>query len=159
MEETGSSPAPLGWWRARELLASAGVGRLVFTEQGLPAVRTVPFTVEGTVIRIELPPGAGLARTMRHAIGAVVAVHADRLDDPGGGWEVTAVGTVRTGDTGDRIGPAGAHRDAPHGRSGDGSLLIDVRHLSGRRVPRRPEPPGQPRRHPSRDSPEEASFT
>lgn len=121
----------LSWRQAMDRLASARVGRLVFTERGLPAVRVVRYRVRGGTVRLDLEDGAGLTAALREAppYDGVVALHADGLGEPpDGGWEVTAVGVVRTVETG-----------------GGAAVLIDVRHVTGHRITFRPPgPPGPP---------------
>jgi nitroimidazol reductase NimA-like FMN-containing flavoprotein (pyridoxamine 5'-phosphate oxidase superfamily) len=72
------------------LLRTVGVGRLVFTEDGLPAVQPVNFRthLEHVVIRV-----AGGAKLDAATGNAVVAFEADELDpDLRSGWSVTVVG-------------------------------------------------------------------
>ncbi|MBP2328130.1 nitroimidazol reductase NimA-like FMN-containing flavoprotein (pyridoxamine 5'-phosphate oxidase superfamily) [Kibdelosporangium banguiense] len=73
-----------------ELLPTVRVGRLVFTENALPAVQPVNFRLYEGQIVIRVAGGAKL----RAASGnAVVAFQADELDpDLRAGWSVTVVG-------------------------------------------------------------------
>ncbi|WP_102143603.1 pyridoxamine 5'-phosphate oxidase family protein [Mycobacterium hubeiense] len=71
-------------------LQTVRVGRLVFTEDGLPAVQPVNFGVwrEDVVIRV-----AGGAKLAAATNNLVVAFQADELDpDLRTGWSVTVVG-------------------------------------------------------------------
>jgi len=72
------------------LLGTVRVGRLVFTEDGLPAVQPVNFRMSGDEPVIRVAGGTKL----RTAVGnAVVAFEADELDpDLRTGWSVTVVG-------------------------------------------------------------------
>lgn len=73
-----------------DLLAGVRVGRLVFTEDGLPAVQPVNFRLwhDDVVIRVAGGPKAAAATTNQ-----VVAFEADELDqDLHTGWSVTVVG-------------------------------------------------------------------
>lgn len=72
------------------LLRTVRVGRLVFTEDALPAVQPVNFRLYRNNIVIRVASGAKL----RAATGnAVVAFQADELDpDLREGWSVTVVG-------------------------------------------------------------------
>jgi hypothetical protein len=83
---------PVPPWECYRLLSSVRLGRAVFTEDALPAVRPVGFTVEDETILISLdrqPWVAALA-------GQVVAVQADSIDTRGHpGWTVTATGVAR----------------------------------------------------------------
>ena len=73
------------------LLRTVPVGRLVFTQGGLPAVRVVGFRVdEDTIVFVPDDDEAGLRAAVR---GDVVAFEVDDLDaDRHVGWSVTAVG-------------------------------------------------------------------
>ena len=73
-----------------DLLETVRVGRLVFTEDALPAVQPVNFRVwrDDVVIRV-----AGGAKLAAAADNLVVAFEADELDpDLRQGWSVTVVG-------------------------------------------------------------------
>lgn len=73
-----------------DLLDTVRVGRLVFTEDALPAVQPVNFRLHrgDVVIRV-----AGGAKLMAATGNAVVAFEADELDpDLRTGWSVTVVG-------------------------------------------------------------------
>lgn len=73
-----------------ELLQTVRVGRLVFTEDALPAVQPVNFRMwrDNVVIRV-----AGGAKLSSAARNFVVAFEADELDpDLRTGWSVTVVG-------------------------------------------------------------------
>jgi hypothetical protein len=73
------------------LLASVPVGRVVYTEHALPAVRPVNFVLRGDeiLIRLDHVPANGLE-------GAVVAFEADELDaETRTGWSVVVVGYAR----------------------------------------------------------------
>lgn len=73
-----------------DLLENVRVGRLVFTEDALPAVQPVNFRLHrgDVVIRV-----AGGAKLTAAAGNAVVAFEADELDpDLRSGWSVTVVG-------------------------------------------------------------------
>jgi nitroimidazol reductase NimA-like FMN-containing flavoprotein (pyridoxamine 5'-phosphate oxidase superfamily) len=73
-----------------ELLHTVRVGRLVFTEDALPAVQPVNFRLHRGQVVIRVAGGAKL----RAATGnTVVAFQADELDlDLRTGWSVTVVG-------------------------------------------------------------------
>lgn len=73
-----------------DLLQQVRVGRLVFTEDGLPAVQPVNFRLWRDDIVIRVAGGAKLAAA---AGNDVVAFEADELDPHGRtGWSVTVVG-------------------------------------------------------------------
>ncbi len=73
-----------------ELLQTVRVGRLVFTEDALPAVQPVNFRLFEDHVVIRVAGGAKLAAAARNF---VVAFQADELDpDLRTGWSVTVVG-------------------------------------------------------------------
>jgi nitroimidazol reductase NimA-like FMN-containing flavoprotein (pyridoxamine 5'-phosphate oxidase superfamily) len=72
------------------LLQSVPLGRLVFTQGGLPAVRLVNFSVDGDTIVFASDDGEKLRAAER---GDVVAFEVDDIDlDRQLGWTVTSVG-------------------------------------------------------------------
>lgn len=77
-----------------DLLQEVRVGRLVFSEDGLPAVQPVNFRLwrDDVVIRV-----AGGAKLSAATDNVVVAFEADELDaDLRTGWSVTVVGHAET---------------------------------------------------------------
>ena len=73
-----------------ELMNTARVGRLVFTEDALPAVQPVNFRIWRGDVVIRVAGGQKLTTADR---GVVVAFQADKLDaDLRKGWTVTVVG-------------------------------------------------------------------
>lgn len=77
----------------RQLLASAHLGRLGFTDGALPAIVPVPFAIAEDSLVIPARPGNWVAAAMR---GSVVAVGVDTYDvDARTGWGVTAIGPSR----------------------------------------------------------------
>lgn len=80
---------------ALELLASVGMGRLVFTHRALPAIRPVNHLVAGESIIVRATPGAAITAAAGRD-GVVVAYEADSIDaDTQLGWSVIVVGTAR----------------------------------------------------------------
>jgi nitroimidazol reductase NimA-like FMN-containing flavoprotein (pyridoxamine 5'-phosphate oxidase superfamily) len=77
----------------RQLLGSAVIGRLAFTEGSLPAVQPVHFTLLGGHVVIPTRPGSKVAAATANA---VVAFEVDAYDpQKRTGWSVTAVGPSR----------------------------------------------------------------
>lgn len=76
-----------------QLLAGAPIGRVVFTDQALPAVQPVSFAVHDETIVFATCDGRRIAEA---SDGAVVAFEVDEFD-PGRrtGWSVTVVGRAR----------------------------------------------------------------
>ncbi|MBO0830297.1 MAG: pyridoxamine 5'-phosphate oxidase family protein [Streptosporangiales bacterium] len=76
------------------LLAEAPIGRVVFTDQALPAVQPVVFAVHGDTVVFRACDSDGVAESVH---GAVVAFEADRFDPvTNTGWSVTVVGRACT---------------------------------------------------------------
>ncbi len=74
------------------LLRSVPLGRLVFTEAGLPAVRLVTFYIDGDTLVFLSTAGDKLRAAQR---GDIVAFEADDVDaDQHRGWTVTAIGRL-----------------------------------------------------------------
>ena len=77
----------------RELLGTAVIGRIGFTEGALPSIQTVHFTLLGGHVYIPTRPGSKVAAATRNA---VVAFQADSFDPATRvGWSVTTVGPSR----------------------------------------------------------------
>jgi nitroimidazol reductase NimA-like FMN-containing flavoprotein (pyridoxamine 5'-phosphate oxidase superfamily) len=80
----------LGRQQCLALLETVQVGRLVFTEDALPAVQPVNFRLSGDDVVIRVAGGAKLTAAAQNF---VVAFEADELDpDLRTGWSVTVVG-------------------------------------------------------------------
>ncbi len=80
----------LSWHECLRLLASAPVGRIVYSDQALPAVQPVDFVVDDETVVVRTDDGSRLARAVERA---VVAFEADEYDPvAGSGWSVTVVG-------------------------------------------------------------------
>ncbi|MFD8013170.1 pyridoxamine 5'-phosphate oxidase family protein [Streptomyces sp. NPDC058955] len=83
---------------ALRLLAGVPLGRIVFTEQALPAIRPVHHVLDGGDVVIRTNEGAALARRAREAgtRGVVVAYEADEIDTGTRlGWSVVVTGYCR----------------------------------------------------------------
>lgn len=75
------------------LMATAPVGRIIYTRRAMPAVELVNFTIDGRDIVIRTAPSGKLLAAIS---GAVVAFEADDFDPATrSGWSVTAVGHAR----------------------------------------------------------------
>jgi len=84
-----------------QLLASVSIGRIVFTQRAMPAIRPVNHFIDGRKIIIRTHDGAAIAsRAMEHSAesegmptGSVVCYEADDLDPVRHtGWSVIATG-------------------------------------------------------------------
>ncbi|TXL89323.1 pyridoxamine 5'-phosphate oxidase family protein [Streptomyces sp. IB2014 016-6] len=83
---------------ALNLLRSVPLGRLVFTQQALPAIRPLNHLLDGEDIIVRLGDGSALASLTapRGSPGAVVAYEADAIDlDLHVGWSVVVTGYAR----------------------------------------------------------------
>jgi hypothetical protein len=86
----------------RELLGTAVIGRLAFTEGALPAIQPVHFTLLGEHVVIPTRPGSKVAAATANA---VVAFEVDDFDPATRvGWSVTAVGPSRLLTRSDEVG-------------------------------------------------------
>lgn len=80
----------LGPGECLRLLRSVPVGRLVFTQGGLPAIRLVNFSIDRDTILFASDDGENLRAAER---GDVVAFEVDEVDlERHLGWTVTSVG-------------------------------------------------------------------
>ncbi|MEF9881230.1 pyridoxamine 5'-phosphate oxidase family protein [Streptomyces sp. P9-A4] len=80
---------------ALRLLSEVSLGRIVFTQRALPAIRPVNHLVDGGDIIIRTHEGAALARHAQQAgpSGVVVAYEADDIDLATRlGWSVVVTG-------------------------------------------------------------------
>ncbi len=133
MYSDGSALKQLARDECLQLMASASVGRIIYTRRALPAVELVNFVIDDGDIIIRTDYGGKLAAAMR---GAVVAFEADSLDlDRRVGWSVTAIGQsqeVTDPDEISRLEHIGLRSWAP----GDREHFIRIRPgiFSGRRL-------------------------
>jgi nitroimidazol reductase NimA-like FMN-containing flavoprotein (pyridoxamine 5'-phosphate oxidase superfamily) len=89
-----------------QLLQSVPLGRLVFTQGGLPAVRLVNFCVDGDTIVFASDDGEKYRAAER---GDVVAFEADDIDvDRHLGWTVTSVGHLSVVPVGEALALEGS---------------------------------------------------
>ncbi|HEY2763503.1 MAG TPA: pyridoxamine 5'-phosphate oxidase family protein [Pseudonocardiaceae bacterium] len=115
------------------LLGTAVVGRIVFTEDALPAIRPVNFLLDGDEIVFRTGTGSTLAAATRHS---VVAFEVDEIDTrTHTGWSVVVVGQAYEIADIDRLVRL-AHPEYtpwPPSRTAH-TIAIPVHHLSGRRL-------------------------
>ncbi|MFC9819561.1 pyridoxamine 5'-phosphate oxidase family protein [Streptomyces erythrochromogenes] len=90
---------------ALRLLATVSLGRIVFTQHALPAVRPVNHLVEGEDIIVRIHGGGALASLTAPAdVSAVVAYEADVIDpDTHLGWSVVVTGYARAVSDADEV--------------------------------------------------------
>ena len=79
-----------------QLLGSVSLGRIVFSQRALPAIRPVNHLVEGGTIIVRSHLGSAIAGHASAEGGAVVCYEADELDPVRHtGWSVIATGIAR----------------------------------------------------------------
>ena len=87
------SPRTLSREQCLALVASVPVGRVVYTDQALPAVMPMNFVLDGDEVVIHTASDSTLAAAVRNA---VVAFQADDFDpDATTGWSITITGHAR----------------------------------------------------------------
>jgi hypothetical protein len=116
-----------------QLLQTVRVGRLVFTEDALPAVQPVNFRVWRDDVVIRVAGGQKLAAAARNL---VVAFQADQLDpDLQYGWSVTVVGRAhRITDANELVYLSGIFLQPWVEGQRDHFILIRTEKVTGRRV-------------------------
>lgn len=119
----------------RRLLRSVSVGRMVFTENALPALRPVTFAaVAGEVV---IPAdGAWWERFD----GEFLAFEADGFDlSARNGWSVVVMGRATHLSFSDSVARFHGRTTVPWSiQPGTGHLVIDIERVTGRRVTLRP---------------------
>lgn len=116
-----------------DLLDRVRVGRLVFTEDALPAVQPVNFRVHREQVVIRVAGGAKLRAAIENT---VVAFEADELDpDLRTGWSVTVVGHAGViTDVDDLVELAGVWLQPWVGPRRDRFVRIQAEKVTGRRL-------------------------
>jgi hypothetical protein len=92
METTGTYPQSMPRDECLRLMATAGVGRIIYTRHALPAVELVSFSLDGgdVVVGAIRDPAASAIRD------SVVAFQADQVSPHDmSGWTVTVIGWAR----------------------------------------------------------------
>jgi hypothetical protein len=117
----------------RKLLATAPLGRLVFTTGGLPAVRLVNFFVDDDTVVFATADGDKYRAAER---GDVVAFEVDDIDhDRHLGWTVTATGHLSVVDPEEASGFARTLPLRPWAPHSDQHLIrLGIESLEGRRL-------------------------
>jgi nitroimidazol reductase NimA-like FMN-containing flavoprotein (pyridoxamine 5'-phosphate oxidase superfamily) len=118
------------------LLRTAPLGRIVFTDQALPAVLPVNFSVWDGSLLIRTGAGGKLAAATR---SAVVAFEVDEIDpDTGKGWSVVVVGRSRVVDHPAELVEAAEKAPRTWVAGRDHLIRIAIGTVSGRRVTEAP---------------------
>ena len=93
MLDDRTTTTPLGTEESLALMSRSGLGRLVLTEGGLPAVHLVAFAFEGRDVVFPVARDSSLVRSLD---GAVVALQADHIDpETRTGWSGLLTGWAR----------------------------------------------------------------
>ncbi|BBY15042.1 pyridoxamine 5'-phosphate oxidase family protein [Mycolicibacterium litorale] len=116
-----------------DLLQGVRVGRLVFTEDGLPAVQPVNFRMQRDDVIIRVAGGAKLTAAQQND---VVAFEADELDaDLRTGWSVTIVGTAHPiTDVDELVEVSGTFLQPWVDGRRDHFIRIEAQKMTGRRI-------------------------
>jgi uncharacterized protein len=157
MYSDGSALKQLTRDECLQLMASAPVGRIIYTRQALPAVELVNFALDNGDIIIRTDHGGKLAAATREA---VVAFETDSLDpERHTGWSVTVIGQSQEVIDPDEIGrlaQIGLNSWAPGDRRH--YIRISPGILNGRRLSDR-DPDQADRIRPECVSPESFDFS
>jgi nitroimidazol reductase NimA-like FMN-containing flavoprotein (pyridoxamine 5'-phosphate oxidase superfamily) len=79
-----------------ELLSGVSLGRIVFTQCAMPAIRPVNHLVDGQMIIVRSHLGAAIVERAGNEDGVVVCYEADSIDpERHTGWSVIATGMAR----------------------------------------------------------------
>lgn len=115
-----------------DLLGGVRVGRLFFTEDGLPAVHPVNFRMRRDDVVIRVAGGGKLTAAHQNS---VVAFEADELDpELHTGWSVTIVGTAHPiTDVDELMEVAGAFVEPWVDGQRDHFIRIETQKMTGRR--------------------------
>lgn len=115
------------------LLGTAVVGRVIFTDQALPAAQPVNFLLDGEEIIFRTANGSKLAAATRHA---VVGFQVDEIDTrTRTGWSVLGVGEAYEVVHPDRLRELAGRQPDPWVDDHDAhTISISLQMLSGRRL-------------------------
>ncbi len=117
------------------LLAGETVGRVVYTEDALPAAWPVTYHLDGTEVVFGAPPGSSLATAIERR---VVGFEVDAVDlATRTGWSVLGVGVAYRVVDRDRLGELA--RCVPEPWTGDpatSTIAVPLQLLTGRRLGR-----------------------
>ncbi len=125
-------PPVFGRERCLALAASVPIGRVVYTDQALPAVLPMNFVLDHGEVVIRTASGSALAAAIRNA---VVAFQADDFDpSTGTGWSITITGQARLVDGVEEAAHLARLPLHPWVPAVDGQFIrIPARRVSGRR--------------------------
>jgi uncharacterized protein len=119
-----ADPTPLDEPQCLRLLATASVGRVVYTVGALPAVLPTRFRLDSSGVLLRATAGSDLVRAVS---GCLVAFEAGEVrSSDGGGWTVTVLGRAEV--TEDPAGPDAAP-------AGHVTVLIPAELVTGHLLP------------------------
>lgn len=125
---------------AMRRIASVGLGRVIFSERALPAVRLVSHIVDEGHIVFGSAPGAGIV-TDADAYGTVVAYEADQIDPRTRlGWSVTVTGVARLVDDPQQLMRYRKLLTACQAAEADQAIRIDPEFIDGFELANEPSP-------------------
>jgi nitroimidazol reductase NimA-like FMN-containing flavoprotein (pyridoxamine 5'-phosphate oxidase superfamily) len=108
------------------LLASVPVGRVVYTDQALPAVMPMNFVLDGDEVVIHTASGSALTAAIRNAVVDPVT---------SSGWSITITGQARLVDDAEETARLSRLPLRPWLATANGQFIsIPARHVAGRRL-------------------------
>ena len=127
--------------QCRRLLTTVTIGRLGFTEDALPAILPVTFTLQNGYVLIAVRHDSSVVNAVRRS---VVALQVDDYDPAAGtGWSVTVVGPSRVVRDPDEIRALYGGLPDRWTRPGRCLVRVQVRLVHGWLVPSRPVEPSR----------------
>jgi nitroimidazol reductase NimA-like FMN-containing flavoprotein (pyridoxamine 5'-phosphate oxidase superfamily) len=115
------------------LLASVPVGRVVYTDQALPAVMPMNFVLDGDEVVIHTASGSALTAAIRNAVVAFQTDHFDPVTSSG--WSITITGQARLVDDAEETARLSRLPLRPWLATANGQFIsIPARHVAGRRL-------------------------
>jgi uncharacterized protein len=130
---TKDNPRTLSREQCLALVASVPVGRVVYTDQALPAVMPMNFVLDGDEVVIHTASDSTLAAAIRNA---VVAFQVDDFaPDATAGWSITITGQARLVDGDEETVRLARLPLRPWVPRANGQLIrIPARHVAGHRL-------------------------
>ncbi|GAB2858443.1 pyridoxamine 5'-phosphate oxidase family protein [Actinoallomurus bryophytorum] len=133
MKAEKDDPRSISREQSLALAASVPIGRVVYTDQALPAVIPMNFVLDGDEVVIHIESGSTLAAAIPNA---VVAFQVDDFDsDTTTGWTVTITGQARLVDGGEERTRLARLPLRPWVPTKNGRFIrIPARHVAGHRL-------------------------
>lgn len=133
MKAEKDDPRSISREQSLALVASVPIGRVVYTDQALPAVIPMNFVLDGDEVVIHTESGSTLAVAIRNA---VVAFQVDDFDsDTTTGWSVTITGQAQLVDGEEEATRLARLPLRPWVPTTNGQFIrIPARHVAGHRL-------------------------